>query len=105
MREDALKTIVPQSQNIVLADMDQLGTLVKDGLVPEKELLDVYWNTIISCYEVQCEEKTKLFVNFEDLYKRASNYKKPNVPLEKEMFHSSTSGITFHTNKKRGSPI
>jgi hypothetical protein len=106
VREDALRTIIAESQNIVLADMDQLGALVKDGLVPEQEFLDVYWNTIISCYEVlQAEEKTKLFVNFEDLYRRASNYKKPNVPLEKEMFSSSSSGITFHTNKKSGSPI
>jgi hypothetical protein len=106
LKKDALETIVPESQNIVLADLDQLGTLVKNGLVPEKEFLDVYWNTIISSYEVlQGERKTKLFVNFEDLYKRANNYKKPDVPLEKQIFHSSSSEITFHTNKKSGSPI
>jgi hypothetical protein len=53
--------IVPESQNIVLADLDQMGTLVRNGLVPEKEFLEVYWKTVISCYEVlKEEEKTKL---------------------------------------------
>jgi hypothetical protein len=41
----------------VLSDLDQMGTLVKKGLIQEKAFLDVYWNTVISCYEVLKDEK------------------------------------------------
>jgi hypothetical protein len=68
VKDEALKTIIPESQNIVLADLDQIGTLVKNGLVPEKEFLEVYWNTVVSCYKVlEEDDKTELYVNFKEL--------------------------------------
>jgi hypothetical protein len=96
VKNEALDTIIAESQNIVLADLDQMGTLVKNGLILEKEFLNVYWNTIISCYEVLKEEKkTELYANFRDLYNMAKEYKITYTPLEKEIFGPDTSEIMF----------
>jgi hypothetical protein len=96
VKDESLKTIIPESQNIVLADLNQMGTLVKNGLILEEEFLDVYWNTVISCYEVlKDEEKTKLYADFKDLYDRANRHKRTNVPLEKDVFGSSASMMEY----------
>jgi hypothetical protein len=47
VKPEALRTIIPESQNIVLSDLDQMGTLIKNGFVRQEEFLDVYWNTQI----------------------------------------------------------
>lgn len=77
-----------------------MGTLVKKGLIQEKAFLDVYWNTVISCYEVlKDEEKTRLYTDFKDLYDRANEYKNKykryNVLLEKDVFGPSASMIEY----------
>jgi hypothetical protein len=101
VKDEALKTIIPESQNIVLADLDQIGTLVKNGLVPEKEFLEVYWNTVVSCYKVVEEDgKTKLYVNFKELYDRAGTYIKNDVSLESQVFGPNASRITFHKRER-----
>jgi hypothetical protein len=58
-----LRTIIKESENIVLADFDQMGTLAKNKLLPVDEFLNVYWNTIISSYEVRYTNNKKLFYN------------------------------------------
>jgi hypothetical protein len=96
VKPEALKTIIPESQNILLADFDQMGTLIKKGFILQKDFLDVYWNTVVSSYEVlKDEEKTELYQNFKDLYDKAT-HKKENIPLEKEIFGPRASKIVFH---------
>jgi hypothetical protein len=91
-----LDTIIPESQNIVLSDLDQMGTLVKKKLVSEKDFLDVYWNTVISSYEVlKGENKTSLYVNFKDLYNMACKYRVTNTPLEKDIFGPNSPRIEY----------
>jgi hypothetical protein len=73
--------------------------------------VDIYWNTVISCYEVlkadkvaKGEEKIKLYLNFEDLYDMAVKHKKTNnIPSEKGIFGPSASRITSH-KKEQHSP-
>jgi hypothetical protein len=97
VKDEALETIIPESQNIVLADLDQMGTFVKKKLVPEKEFLDVYWNTVISCYDtLKSEKKIELYLDFKDLYDSAVKHRKTSIPLEKEIFGPNASLITFH---------
>ena len=87
-----LRTIVGESENMVLADFDQMGTLVKNKLLPVNEFLNVYWNTIISTYEIiYTNDKRDLYKDFEFLYTKAKNLrdeKDPNkqIPLEKEIY-------------------
>jgi hypothetical protein len=101
VKDEALKTIIPESQNIVLADLDQIGTLVKNRLVPEKEFLEVYWNTVVSCYKVlEEDDKTELYVNFKELNTRSCIYMKDGVPLESEVFGPKASRITFHKRER-----
>ncbi len=97
VKDESLDTIIPESQNIVLADLDQMGILVKKKLVPEKEFLEVYWNTVVSCYDtLKNEEKIKLYLNFKDLYDRADKHRMARIPLENEIFGPNASSITFH---------
>lgn len=87
-----LRTIIKESENIVLADFDQMGTLVKNKLLPVNEFLKVYWNTIISSYEVRyTNDKKVLYKDFEFHYtkaKKVRDKKDPNkqIPLEKEIY-------------------
>jgi hypothetical protein len=42
-----LDMIIPETTNIALSDFDMLGTLVKNELINEQEVPEIYWNTII----------------------------------------------------------
>jgi hypothetical protein len=92
VKDEALITIIKESENIVLADFDQMGTLVKNNLLPVDEFLKVYWNTIISTYEIRyTNDKRDLYKDFEFLYtkaKKVRDEKDPDkhIPLEKEIY-------------------
>jgi hypothetical protein len=63
--------------------------------------LYVYWNTVVSCYEVLREEnKTRLYVNFKDLYNLACEYRITDTPLEKEVFGPNASRIEYLKGKQ-----
>jgi hypothetical protein len=93
VKKEALRTIIKESENIVLADFDQMGTLVNNKLLPVNEFLKVYWNTIISTWEVlsYTNDKRDLCVDFKFLYTEANKVrgeKDPykQIPLEKEVY-------------------
>ncbi len=42
---------VRQDAAMVRADLDQIGMLVDNGLIPKKMFLKVYWNTVLICWK------------------------------------------------------
>lgn len=69
----------------VRADFDQIGSLVREGLIPKTPLLRAYWATIILSWnalsdniqqERQKRQSPSYMTNFEDLYGLAEKYKR-----------------------------
>ncbi len=85
--------LIPESANIVLSDFDWLGALVKNSLINEQDVLKIYWNTIISSYDVLTEDKEKIgfYPDFGYLCSKAISYRNKidqyqQKPLEKDLY-------------------
>ena len=79
---DRKESILIESQEIVKADFEEIGTLVKNNEIPKDEFIKIYWRDIIKCWQV-LEEKIKIIQetvdmsymkNFEYLQEEATEY-------------------------------
>jgi hypothetical protein len=67
-----------ESENIVKGDFEQVGVLVKEGLVPEQEFLAIYWYKVLKTWMVLEESgrtKKEKDLFFADLMNRAEIYR------------------------------
>ena len=73
---------------MVLADFDQMGSLIENKLIPKDPFLQAYWNTIISSYEVLevSKEKRDFYNHFKDLYSKSKSFQKGDIVLEKDIY-------------------
>jgi hypothetical protein len=80
-------TIIQNSAAMVRADMDQIGLLVINGLIPRDLFLSPYLNTVIICWKalkdhIEDERKERRYPRymkyFETLYEDAERYAREN---------------------------
>jgi hypothetical protein len=78
---DAIHT---ESKEIVKADFEQMGALVKQQLVPQADFIEIYWHTIILSWDDLSGEISKMkdanpayMANFQNL-KQADEYREKN---------------------------
>ena len=73
--------------DIVRDDFDQIGLMVKSKLIPEKEFLERYWDSVLDCRkrlekDIEAHREIRNYddyvKNFDDLKKRAERYAKNN---------------------------
>ena len=81
--------IIKEYQAIVRNDFNQIGSLIKNKLLPEKAFMDTYWYAILRCWmaleaEIRKERDTRghpsYMKNFEDLYNRSDRYRCKKYP-------------------------
>lgn len=97
-----LHTIHLESREIVKADFDQIGSLVIEEIIYEKEFLNIYWYEVLKCWkavfddiqERREKENYNYMKNFEYLMNkaevyRAERFKEITSPLnmDKSIFH------------------
>ena len=72
-----------ESRAMVKADLDQMGALVMNKVIPKKEFLQLYWHTILLCWKALYEDiqkernnrkNPKYMEYFEDLKKEAEKH-------------------------------
>ena len=57
VRTDAMQT---ESAEIVKADFDDIGTLIENKSVRQKEFLKIYWSEVLKSWTVLCDEIEKI---------------------------------------------
>jgi len=81
--------LIEEFQGMVRADFDQMGSLVKNRLLPEKAFLDVYWETVLDSWrslendikeEREKRHNPAYMKNFEELKSKAEAYRKNTYP-------------------------
>lgn len=79
---------------MVRADFDQMGSLVRNNLIPRDEFLSAYWHTILLCWkalehniEEQCSlrQNPKYMENFRSLKAEATVYWHKHHPQVREI--------------------
>jgi hypothetical protein len=80
VRTDAIQT---ESAEIVKADFDEIGTLIENKSVRQKEFLKIYWSEVLKSWTVLCDEIEKIrqidpnyMENFAKLKCHAEEYRK-----------------------------
>jgi len=80
-----IEAIHTESKEIVKADFEQIGALVKQQLVPQDDFIEIYWHTIILSWNDLDGEIKKMKVanpsymrNFGDLKIKADEYREKN---------------------------
>ncbi|HJT85983.1 MAG TPA: hypothetical protein VJ697_15995 [Nitrososphaeraceae archaeon] len=83
---DRKEAILKESEEIVKADFDQIGTLLKNKEIPKDEFIKIYWHEVINCWKVLDEDiqKTRKKIlmddnymrNFQELYETSTEHAK-----------------------------
>lgn len=96
LNDDEIKrkeAICKESQEIVKADFDQIGTLLKNKEIPKDEFIKIYWHDVLKCWQVLDNDIKGLretlnddtyMENFQYLEKIAREYAKKKKKLDLE---------------------
>lgn len=99
--EDGIKrkeAILKESKEIVKADFEQIGSLLKNNEIPKDEFIKIYWHEVLKCWQVLNKDiqeirnslKSESYMqNFEELNKLAIEYakRKKNVKDVTQLVH------------------
>ena len=87
---DRKETIIIESEEIVKADFEEVGSLLINGEIPHDDFIKIYWRDIYKCWEVlenkikEIQEKTdtSYMKNFEYLKREAIKYATKNLNVQ-----------------------
>ena len=82
------EAILKESQEIVKADFDQIGSLIKNKEIPKKVFLKIYWHEVLKCWQVLHKEVKKIQNDLND-DKYMENFKHLNDIATKYAKHKN----------------
>lgn len=111
VKEEDIKrkeAILIESQEIVKADFDEIGSLLKNNEIPQDEFIKIYWRDILKCWQVLQENIKKIqktidknyMENFQKLKDIATEYAKHNMEI-KDFTHLVHKDIIVYPELKK----
>ncbi len=85
------EAILKESQEMVKADFDQIGSLLKNKEIPRDEFIKIYWHDVLKCWQVLEEDIKKMRLtlndktcmeNFQHLQEIATEYAKTKMNFD-----------------------